>query len=396
MHSVDKEIEALRAHMQPRWSEERASRIYSGIGQLRRRRAVARAGAAMGVAAAAVLCLAVLRMGEQAPVPGQAGAPALAATMPGANEHAQHRLRLADGSLAELFGPSSDLELLENRAGQVSLGLRAGRANFEVVRNPEREFSVRAGAVRVVVVGTRFEVERRADGQVRVAVQRGLVRVESPEGVRMLEAGQARLFASEPERRGRDAGPAAAPQASVENETDGALAPAVVAPEPAPARKRRPVRAAKPSWRGLIQEGDYTGAYAALRAGSPVEDAPDALMDAADAARLSGHPARAVRYLEQVVAGHRRSPVAPLAAFTLGRVLLDRLGQPHGAAEAFARARALSPSGSLAQDALAREVEALSKAGFAGRAHGLAQSYVRSYPAGRRLQAVRRYGGLAD
>jgi transmembrane sensor len=117
-------------------------------------------------------------------------------------------------------------------------------------------------------------------------------------------------------------------------------------------------------------------------------------MDAADAARLSGHPDASVTYLRKVLRNHRESPVAPLAAFTLGRVLLERLGQPSEAADAFATARSLAPEGSLAQDALAREVEAWSKAGHPHEAYERARLYVENYPRGRRLRAVQLYGGL--
>src|SRR5262249_2150651 len=109
---------------------------------------------------------------------------------------------------------------------------------------------------------------------------------------------------------------------------------------------------------------------------------------------LSGHPDAALSYLRKVLDRHRDSPVAPLAAFTLGRVLLERLGQPSEAAEAFATARSLAPQGSLAQDALAREVEAWSKAGHPDEAFQRARQYVALYPAGRRLHAVQLYGGL--
>jgi transmembrane sensor len=101
-----------------------------------------------------------------------------------------------------------------------------------------------------------------------------------------------------------------------------------------------------------------------------------------------------VSYLRKVVRDHRHSPVAPLAAFTLGRVLLERMGQPSEAADSFALARTLAPYGSLAQDALAREVEALSKAGSAQQAYQRARQYVQSYPQGQRLRAVKLYGGL--
>jgi transmembrane sensor len=94
------------------------------------------------------------------------------------------------------------------------------------------------------------------------------------------------------------------------------------------------------------------------------------------------------------VSRHAASPVAPLAAFTLGRVYIVQLGQPDQAAASFERASKLSPQGSLAQDALAREVEALSKGGNAQKANQRAQEYLRSYPNGRRLRAVQLYGGL--
>jgi transmembrane sensor len=98
--------------------------------------------------------------------------------------------------------------------------------------------------------------------------------------------------------------------------------------------------------------------------------------------------------LERVVAQHASDSRAPLAAFTLGRVLLDQLGRPHEAAQAFAAARRLAPGGALAQDALAREVESWSRAGEADFARARAQEFIRLYPTSRRKKAVRRFGGL--
>jgi transmembrane sensor len=138
----------------------------------------------------------------------------------------------------------------------------------------------------------------------------------------------------------------------------------------------------------------FATAFPSLAAGSAVDDNPEALMDAADAARSSGRPDAAVMCLRKVLRDHSESPLAPLAAFTLGRVLLEKLGQPLPAADAFAMVRALAPDGSLAQDALAREVEAWSKAGHPQEAYKRACLYVVTYPTGRRLHAVQMYGGL--
>ena len=126
----------------------------------------------------------------------------------------------------------------------------------------------------------------------------------------------------------------------------------------------------------------------------PVGDAPGQLLLAADVARLSGHPADAVPYLERFLARHGKDPRAALTAFTLGRVLLEDLGRPSRAASAFARARRLAPEGELAEDALAREVESWSRAGRAKEASSRAQQYVARYPRGRRLRMVKKLGGV--
>src|SRR4029078_6965903 len=133
------------------------------------------------------------------------------------------------------------------------------------------------------------------------------------------------------------------------------------------------------------------------------DDTADLLL-AADAARLSGHPTEAVPYLDSVLRGHARDPrasvaalrrghalvaAACLAAFPLGRVLLAELGRPSEAVDAFALAR--SSGGPLAEDALAREVEALARAGDVTRSRELALLYRRLYPNGRRAKAVSRF-----
>jgi transmembrane sensor len=217
-------------------------------------------------------------------------------------------------------------------------------------------------------------------------VRRGKVRVYGPRGALDVAAGESHSFSVEED--------------AAEMPPEEAVGAAEDEEQPTPRVARRP-RARRGSsepgigsWRSLHQSGDYDGAFALLETGAEVPDEASALMDAADAARLSGHARGSVTYLERVVRDHRDSPVAPLAAFTLGRVYLDRLGEPHRAAEAFGRARQLEPGGSLAQDALAREVEALSKAGDAQGAYRRAQEYLRAYPQGSRVRAVRLYGGI--
>jgi transmembrane sensor len=162
----------------------------------------------------------------------------------------------------------------------------------------------------------------------------------------------------------------------------------------APAKVGTPPTA--PSWRALARDGAYGAAYARLSAEGPsaVRDTPEDLLLAADVARLGGHPERAVGLLERVVSGYPFDSRAPLASFTLGRTLLEQLGRPRPAARAFATARQLDRAGALAQDALAREVEAWSRAGEADKARARAVEYLKRYPKGRRVSAVRRLGGI--
>jgi TolA-binding protein len=113
-----------------------------------------------------------------------------------------------------------------------------------------------------------------------------------------------------------------------------------------------------------------------------------------DLARSGGRPGRAVSLLETFLRHHASDARAPLAAFTLGRLQLTELHRPRRAARAFARARSLSPAGILAEDAVAREVEAWAVAGELQRARAVARVYLRHYPSGRRIAAVRRYADL--
>jgi transmembrane sensor len=114
-------------------------------------------------------------------------------------------------------------------------------------------------------------------------------------------------------------------------------------------------------------------------------------MRQADAARADGRPADAVVPLRRVLRSHSDDPRAALAAFTLGRVLLDDLRKPGEAARAFRKARSLAPRGALAEDALAREVEAWARAGQAHTARERASLYLQQYPDGHRVHAMQQY-----
>jgi cytochrome c-type biogenesis protein CcmH/NrfG len=98
-----------------------------------------------------------------------------------------------------------------------------------------------------------------------------------------------------------------------------------------------------------------------------------------------------VPYLERAVHLHAADPRAHLAAFTLGRVHLA-LGDASAAARAFADAQRLDGRGILQEQALAREVEAWSRAGREDLAQARARTYIQRFPEGRYADRVRRFG----
>jgi transmembrane sensor len=380
MDRLARELELAAEELTADWSEERSARLLDGAHRLGKQRATRRAArvSVFAIAAAVMVGWFALR---------SPGHEQVARVEP--EEHSNHTLRLADGSRAELVGTQSELEVTHNSKDRVGLELVAGRAHFEVVHDPLRSFIVEARPYRVEVIGTVFDVER--DGrEVSVGVTRGKVRVYGPQGAEDVAAGQIKRW---PATIAASPAPAVVPEptAADEEPQDNAAEEHAARPSHTRSGKRG---AALASWRSLSQSGQFDAAFDALQRTSGVENDPAALMDAADAARLSGHAQNAVQYLMRVVNEHKGSPVAPLAAFTLGRVYLDKLGQPDKAADAFQRARALAPNGSLAQDALAREVEALSKGGNAQKAYVRAREYLQQYPNGRRLRAVQLYGGV--
>jgi transmembrane sensor len=353
-----------------RWDAARGDRV---LGAVKRTVATKRRGRAVAAAfAVAALALATLvwmiRPAPEAPlVRREVGS-----------------LRFLDGSRVDLVDGSSTVKVGLISPSYTELELAKGSARFDVTPNPGRRFAVRAGDVRVEVLGTLFTVERR-DPKVRVAVERGRVRVIWPGGEHVLSAGEALVFPP----ISPDVRPTATATAT-EPEAEARTAPPAPASEPAldPSTLRN-------RFRELARRGEYQKAYGVVHENpAVVTNSAEDLMLAADAARLSGHPERALEYLRRITSAHRGDSRAPLAAFTLGRILLTQLGQPGEAERAFALTRELAPGGPLAEGALAREVEAAERAGHHARARLLVEEYTKKYAASQRLDAVRRHGGL--
>ena len=349
---------SLGEKIEPAWAPEREDAVRAAIGRrATRRRAIVRT--AVAVASTGMIAVggfALVRWQSAVPVADPSVSIARVVSNPPAAGGAGETVSVTRLSFDTVLAP------LPDRDGR-GFALRAGGARFSVPHDPDRPFVVAAGNVTIEDLGTTFTVRYLGADRLKIAVEEGRVRVRAGGTDTEVPTG-------------------ATLEVSVSPGVEGIGA------------ELRPTAVAASSWRPLAERGQYEEARRALRKAGPsaVRDDTADLLLAADAARLSGHPAEAVPYLERVLRGHARDPRAGLAAFTLGRVLLDELGRPSEAVDAFALAR--SSGGPLAEDALAREVEALSRAGDVTRSRELALLYRRLYPNGRRAKAVSRFGGL--
>ena len=296
------------------------------------------------------------------------------------------------GSSVRLLDAESQVNVVDVSDRAVVVELEHGGGHFKVEPQHGRRFVTRVGTVTVEVIGTSFTVTRE-DPRVHVAVEHGVVRVSWPGGSKVLGAASAGWFP--PAEEATEPAPVARELDSVAPGESEEAAPASGKPE-APASAGALEKSARNEFLERHRARDFEAAYRMLeRDPSIVQNTAQDLMLAADAARNSGRPAKAAEFLKRVTTEHASSAQAPLAAFTLGRLYLSQLGSPSLAFEAFGLARKLSPGGALGHDALVRQVEAADRAGAKERARELAEQYVRQYPSGRRLEAVRRHGGLS-
>lgn len=98
------------------------------------------------------------------------------------------RVPLADGSVLLMNGDSAvDLRL---DGPQRRLIVHRGEALLKVAKDPSRPFVAQAGGARIRVTGTVFDVDRRADGEVRVVVAEGQVVASDAENQVTLGANQ--------------------------------------------------------------------------------------------------------------------------------------------------------------------------------------------------------------
>lgn len=352
------QIACAGAHIDPGLSDRDVERLVTGAHRRRKSRKVVRLACATVAGCVGAAALVVFIHQQTVSLKPVSARPTQPIVAPLSTPNTV--LQFSDGSRATEGDTGSKIEVREDSQLRIGLDLVRGRGRFEVTPRPLRTFRVRAGDVVVTVVGTIFTVERVAD-RVGIAVERGTVRVDWGSGGRLLNQGESGWF------------------------------PPLVVEAASVARPSRAVHARRPradvTADALDEGGDAP-------ASAPKNQTAEALLMAADAARLAGHPDDGAAFLRRLLLDHRADPRAPLAAFTLGRMLLMELGQPREAAAVFALVRQIAPHGSFAEDALAREVESWNQAGQPDLAGARAREYLRLYPGGRRTPSVKATGGI--
>lgn len=277
-------------------------------------------------------------------------------------------VQLPEGSRLRV-SPGANARILSTSREDVRVALDDGRIEVEASHDPtRRSFVVSSGDFEVRVVGTVFSVVRSPTG-VEVGVREGRVQI-ALRGAELgfVSAGETRIFDS------------ASPTASVQS---GAY------PEPV-ATTATSASAGSPERPSLAPKSSSALPSGAPRP-SPAPNPSDSLFEAAQKARVDGRLAEAARLFDDVRRKHRADPHAALAAFELGRLRLDALGDPGGAAEAFSDALVLGPGSALAEDAAARRVEALGKLGDRERCAVAREAYLRQYPSGVYARAMVRF-----
>lgn len=279
------------------------------------------------------------------------------------------QLTLPDGSTVELEGRTK-LQVKTWRADEVRLDLLRGVARLNVVHSDKRAFVVQAGNVEVVVKGTQFRVARSETETVEVTVSEGAVEVRTQGApAHRIAAGQrwpAVPAAVEPPE------PPDAPE-----ETDTPDEPAVLVAPP---------RVDLTRFSQLLHARKPQEAYASLGKGGfdrALQRAGAAqLLELADVARLTGRPKKAVAAFRALVVRYPDDARAGLAAYEMGRLDLDALGDPKAAVEALDLALKKAPTGPFAEDALARKVQALDELGDLTACQKTRDTYRRTWPKG--------------
>jgi hypothetical protein len=283
-------------------------------------------------------------------------------------------LMLPDGSRGVLER-ASRISIAAAAPNHILLLLEEGGIQLEVPRSEGRTFVVRAAGYEAEVLGTAFRVRINASGGrkvLEVGVTHGRVKVTPPDhsDAQILGPGETWMEAIEPTPASRILPVASSGEVAASRPLDERRAAGIITQVSPPAETP-----SSPSVRAPTSVPRAAG-----------ESAKDLLARAMEA-RAAGRLTDAAALLDNLRKRHRGDSRAGLAAFELGRLRLDALGDTAGAIEAFHDAMVLGPNAPFREDAEARRVEALDAAGDP-RCSGAQAAYLARYPVGLHARAV--------
>jgi transmembrane sensor len=279
------------------------------------------------------------------------------------------------------------IRVLSLEAGATRVLVEDGVVDTTIVhrKTGRTKWEFDAGAYRVTVNGTKFRMAYASSSRaLRVSTEEGQVTVTggSLEKPRVVSAGQSLTPAVLPREAPAVAGSSEPVTAAAPAGASAAASSSAAPPEQAPST--RPSRGQR--WQELIGSGQLLeGLRAAERADfeQVCETATlKELLALAEAGRFYGPIKRAVAALGVLRRRFPRSSDAGTAAFTLGRIAMEKSGAYSQAASWFETYLREQPNGPLMGDAFGRLMEARSRAGDGPGARSSAQEYLRRFPAG--------------
>jgi transmembrane sensor len=352
----------LTTYAEPRVDDERVDRVWAAVSRrpMRawtppsfRRAAAMTAIAGLATSAAAAMAL-FLALRARTPAPASVG---LVLESGGSNT-----ATLADGTRTTL-GAGARLRWDRIQPDRVEATLERGHVAFDVRHDASRAFLVHAAGLELRDLGTRFVVDVEAN-LVSVIVEDGRIEI-GRSGSRPLILTAGETWTSGPAGLEESVAP------TVPSPITASLATASRVPSEPNGKAQAPPNPAE----GIVQTAKNA-------APEPRGTTPLDLLQMANEARLAGRPKRAADAFDSLRRRFRTDPRAALAAFELGRLRLDSLGDPAGAAEALADAIALAPAAPFREDADARLVEAFERMPDARACAAARRTYLSRYPNG--------------
>jgi FecR protein len=250
------------------------------------------------------------------------------------------QLTLVGGTEAHL---ESSSVMTVDKAGRAKVD--GGEVAFKVPHQTTgHAYVVLAGPYRVVVLGTRFKLRLDDARRVFVDVQEGVVEVWDHARLARLSPGETWVSPESP----------------------------ATALDPTPPRTRQPARTVALASPGVAAKGD-------------------AAEETARSALAAGDTARALSLYRALA--QRGGAAGENAAYEIGKILRDRLGQPANAVAAWRHYRAEHPSGVLRIETDVSIIETLVHAGDTSGALGEANDFIRNHPDSERRAEIARVAG---